>query len=173
MVIFGGVGEKNLGASFRNQRCFLVASGGMLCGSDRSLSICLWMPFASTSVLLAIPLVVRWLLYNILSHIQYVWLLPLSLCFKVTVRGDDLSHVRENGVIRGVECSKTHTGISLFSFPRKRAALIHSHLLMSLVSSWLCGVCNGFTVLTPSVPGIYTQPRVRVRAYVVIPCSWG
>lgn len=44
---------------------------------------------------------------------------------------------------------------------------------MSLASSWLCGVCNGFTVLPPSVPGFYTQPRVRVRAYVVAPCSRG
>lgn len=44
---------------------------------------------------------------------------------------------------------------------------------MSLVSSWLCGVCTGFTALPPSVPGIYTQPRVRVSAYVVLPCSQG
>lgn len=44
---------------------------------------------------------------------------------------------------------------------------------MSLVSSWLCGVCTGFTALPPSVPGIYTQPRVQVRAYVVLPCSQG
>lgn len=44
---------------------------------------------------------------------------------------------------------------------------------MPLVSSWLCGVCTGFTALPPSVPGIYTQPRVRVRADVVLPCSQG
>lgn len=37
---------------------------------------------------------------------------------------------------------------------------------MSLVSSWLCGMCNGFTVLPRSVPGIYTQPRVRVSQSV-------
>lgn len=58
-------------------------------------------------------------------------------------------------------------------FPVNGRALIPSHLLMSLVSSWLCGVCDGFTVLPRSVPGIYTQPRVRVRAYVVTPWTTG
>lgn len=58
-------------------------------------------------------------------------------------------------------------------FPVNGRVLIHPHLLMSLVSSWLCGVCDGFTVLPRSVPGIYTQPRVRVRAYVVTPGAHG
>lgn len=46
---------------------------GMLCSSDRvvSPSVC-ECPFASTSALLVRPLVVRWLLYNVHSHIQYV-----------------------------------------------------------------------------------------------------
>lgn len=57
--------------------------------------------------------------------------------------------------------------------PVNGRVLIHPHLLMSLVSSWLCGMCNGFTVLPRSVPGIYTQPRVRVRAYVVPPRAHG
>lgn len=65
----GGVWEKNQGASFRNQRCLLVASGGMLYSSDRivSPSVC-ECPFASTSALLMMPLDVRWLLYNVHSH---------------------------------------------------------------------------------------------------------
>lgn len=95
------------------------------------------------------------------------------MCFKVTIRGDGLSYVSENGVTRGVECSKTHTGISLFSFPRKRAGINPfppSNVLG--VQLALRGV-HCFTALPPSEPGIYTQPRVRVRAYVVLPCSQG
>lgn len=34
-----------------------------------------------------------------------------------------MSSIRENGLIRGAECSKTHPGISLFSSPRKRAGI--------------------------------------------------
>lgn len=43
---------------------------GMLCSSHRivSSSVC-ECPFASTSALLVRPLVVRWLLYNVHSHI--------------------------------------------------------------------------------------------------------
>lgn len=124
MVIWsGGVWEKSQGASLRNQR-FTCCIWGMLCSSDRIVfpSVC-ECPFASTSALLTMPLDVRWLLYNVHSHTYYVWLFPLSLFFNVTVRGDDLSYVSENGVIRGVECSKTLTGISLFSFPRKWASI--------------------------------------------------
>lgn len=47
----------------------------------------------------------------------------MSFCFKVTLRGNDLSSLRENGLIRGAECSKTQPSISLFSFPRKRAGI--------------------------------------------------
>lgn len=72
MVVFGGGWERRAreGASFRNQKCSLVASGGTLYSSGKivSPSVC-ECPFASTSALLVIPLVVRWLLYNVHSHI--------------------------------------------------------------------------------------------------------
>lgn len=62
------VWEKKQGASFRNQRCSLVASGGMLCSSDRIVS-----PSVVNALLLQLSpsgdaLDVRWLLYNVHSH---------------------------------------------------------------------------------------------------------
>lgn len=89
------------------------------------------------------------------------------------MRGNDLSYIRENGLIRGAECSKTHTGISLFSFPRKRAGINPFPPSNVLGAQLALGVCDGFTVLPRSVPGIYTQPRVRVGAYVVAPRNHG
>lgn len=73
---------------------------------------------------LVTSLVVRWLLYNVHSLIFNTcdcYCRPFV--FKVTLRGNDPSYIRENGLIRGTECSKTHPGISLFSLPHKRAGI--------------------------------------------------
>lgn len=124
MLLRGGGGEPE--SIFRNWRPFLCLTLGECCVVLIELSIHLFVNALSLELpaLLVASLVVRWLLYNVHS-------LLFNMCdcycrpfvFKVTPRGNDLSYIRENGLIRGTECSKTHPGISLFSFPRKRAGI--------------------------------------------------
>lgn len=111
---------------FQKPKVFPCLTLGECCVVLIELSIDLFVNALSLKLpaLLVASLVVRWLLYNVHSLI-------FNMCdcyrcpfvFKVTLRGNDLSYIRENGLIRGAECSKTHTGISLFSFPRKRAGI--------------------------------------------------
>lgn len=124
MMICWGEGEENKTA-FSETECLSLSYLGECCVVLTELSIRL----SVNALLLKLPallvasLVVRWLLYNVHSLI-------FNMCdcycclFVLTIRGDGLNYTRKKCIlIRGIECSKTHNGISLFSFPRKWAGI--------------------------------------------------